>query len=222
MWRKKKDEITISSNVDIGPYDDLIQAPPYIHSWVYEPSVTSTPWSIASTTLNRDDWKIYPDLVDKLAPEYKEVKTVSSQEKTREGVAHVVVCRNREDLSTEHILKNLSVIKGKLMLDVAPIRVKYIECYMTPTVKNNIVLASKKLQMYGKKRPFIARFDEYGRRLSDEINIDTMEGMKLYIVDPKEHGEFYFALRAVEFPYNKNNKMSTEPIPMWITEDSPF
>lgn len=52
--------------------------------------------------------------------------------------------------------------------------------------------------------------------LSDEINIDTIEGMKLYIVDPKEHGEFYFALRAIEFPY----KMSTEPI--WTTEDLPF
>lgn len=224
MERKKNDEIY--SKVEVDPYANLVRIPPIPHSWItsstpltgYEPSVASTPWPISSTTLTAHDWVKYPDLIDKFAPEYKEVKTMSSQEKTPEGIAHVVVCRDKEDLSVERILKNLSVIKGKLMLDVAPVHVKYIECYMTPAVKNNIVLASKKLKMYGKKRPFVARFDEYGKRLPDEINIDTTEGMKLHIINPEEHGEFYFALRAVEIP--SEYKMSTEP--MWATEDLPF
>ena len=163
--------------------------------YVYHPAVT---WP--STTLTGYDWTKYPDIIDKIAPEYKEVNTVSSEEKTPEGTAHMIVCKDKDNLSEKNILKNLSAIKGKLMLDVAPIRVKYIECYMTPIVKHNIIMASKKLRMYGKKLPIIPRFDDYGRKLPDEITIDTAEGMVLHIVNPEDFGEYYFALRAIEFP----------------------
>ena len=205
MGRKKKEEPEIYHT----PFGTTIRNPypeidpvPYVAppSWVYEPSLTSTPWTTTSTTLRDFDWKDHPDLIDRFMPEVKEVKAVSSTEKTPEGTAHMVTCRDKDNLSAENILKNLSAIKGKLMLDIAPIHIKHIECYMTPTVKDNIVKASKRLKMYGKKRPIIARFDEYGRRLPDEITIDTMEGMTVHIVDPESYGEFYFALRAVEFP----------------------
>ena len=86
------------------------------------------------------------------------------------------------------------------MIDVAPIHIKTIECSITPQVRQNIVTASKKLKMYGKKRPIIARFDEYGNRLPDEIDLGTSQGITLKIVDPEKYGIFYFELKGIEFP----------------------
>ena len=113
---------------------------------------------------------------------------------------HIVACYDEKDLSIENILKTLSAIKGKLMIDVAPIHIKTIECSITPQVRQNIVTASKKLKMYGKKRPIIARFDEYGNRLPDEIDLGTSQGITLKIVDPEKYGIFYFELKGIEFP----------------------
>lgn len=113
---------------------------------------------------------------------------------------HIVACCDEKDLSIENILKTLSAIKGKLMIDVAPIHIKTIECSITPQVRQNIVTASKKLKMYGKKRPIIARFDEYGNRLPDEIDLGTSQGITLKIVDPEKYGRFYFELKGIEFP----------------------
>ena len=113
---------------------------------------------------------------------------------------HIVACCDEKDLSIENILKTLSAIKGKLMIDVAPIHIKTIECSITPQVRQNIVTASKKLKMYGKKRPIIARFDEYGNRLPDEIDLGTSQGITLKIVDPEKYGIFYFELKGIEFP----------------------
>mgnify|MGYP001855382524 FL=1 len=50
--------------------------------------------------------------------------------------------------------------------------------------------------MYGKKTPFVARFDEYGRRLEDEIKIDTMRGMDIKIVDPDIYGQNYLVFET--------------------------
>lgn len=113
---------------------------------------------------------------------------------------HIVACYDEKDLSIENILKTLSAIKGKLMIDVAPIHIKTIECSITPQVRQNIVTASKKLKMYGKKRPIIARFDEYGNRLPNEIDLGTSQGITLKIVDPEKYGIFYFELKGIEFP----------------------
>ena len=113
---------------------------------------------------------------------------------------HIVACCDEKDLSIENILKTLSAIKGKLMIDVAPIHIKTIECSITPQVRQNIITASKKLKMYGKKRPIIARFDEYGNRLPDEIDLGTSQGITLKIVDPEKYGIFYFELKGIEFP----------------------
>lgn len=113
---------------------------------------------------------------------------------------HIVACCDEKDLSTENILKTLSAVKGKLMLDVSPIHIQKIECSITPQVRQNIVTASKRLKMYGKKRPIIARFDEFGNRLPDEIDIGTSQGITLKIVDPDKYGKYYFELKGVEFP----------------------
>jgi len=54
---------------------------------------------------------------------------------------------------------------------------------MTPSVRRSIVLASKKLDRYGKPRPITARFDEWGNRLPDEIRINGDKGITLKIVN---------------------------------------
>ena len=41
------------------------------------------------------------------------------------------------------------------------------------------------------------RFDEYGNRLSDQINIETLEGMTIQIVDPEHYGEFYLEFQGI-------------------------
>ena len=133
---------------------------------------------------------------------------------------HIVACCDEKDLSIENVLKTLSAIKGKLMIDIAPIHIKTIECSITPQVRQNIVTASKKLKMYGKKRPIIARFDEYGNRLPDEIDLGTPQGITLKIVDPEKYGRFYFELRGIEFP---RIEPTFEFEPSFIDEDDlPF
>lgn len=115
---------------------------------------------------------------------------------------HIVACCNEKDLSVENVLKTLSAVKGKLMLDIVPLRIKTIECSITPQVRRNIITASKRLKMYGKKRPIIARFDEYGNRLPDEIDLGSANGITLKIVDPEEYGLYYFELKGIEFSDN--------------------
>lgn len=110
---------------------------------------------------------------------------------------YAVACSDEHDLSQERILKSISMMKGKLMMQCSPVHVHRIECRMTPAVKNNIITAYRKLAMYGKKTPFVARFDEYGRRLPDEIKIDTLQGMNIKIVDPLDYGHCYLAFEGI-------------------------
>lgn len=115
-----------------------------------------------------------------------------------------VVCDDWKDLTVEHILTTLSVVKGRLMLELSPKRVKKLECSITPAVKQNIITASKKLKMYGKEMPIIPHFDEWGTRLPDEIKIGDHSGITLKIVNPEEFGEFYYELRATVFPSDES------------------
>lgn len=110
---------------------------------------------------------------------------------------YAVACSDEHDLSQERVLKSISIMKGKLMMQCLPYRVDRIECKMTPAVKNNIITAYRKLAMYGKKTPFVARFDEYGRRLPDEIKIDTLRGMNIKIVDALDYGPCYLTFEGV-------------------------
>ena len=108
---------------------------------------------------------------------------------------YCVSCEDSSDLSQDHILRSIEIMKAKLLMQISPVKVKQIECKMTPKVKDAIITAVRKLDMYGKTRPFIARFDEYGRRLPDEIKFDTMRGMLIEIMDPDIHGEYHLEFR---------------------------
>lgn len=140
----------------------------------------------------------------------------------------LVVCTNRIDLTQERILKNLSIMKSNLMIQCAPIHLKKIECTMTSVVKENIIMAWRKLNMYGKKTPFVARFDEYGRRLPDEIKIETLSGMTIKIVSPEEHGEYYLEFKGIisdisTSPYEDVNSTFTyKKDPSVFDDDLPF
>lgn len=110
---------------------------------------------------------------------------------------YAVACHNYTDLSQERILKSISVMKSKLMMQCLPYRVDRIECKMSPMVKTNMINAYRRVNMYGKKTPFVACFDEYGRRLPDEVKIDTIRGMDIKIVDPATYGNNYLVFEAV-------------------------
>jgi hypothetical protein len=147
----------------------------------------------------------------------KEEKDVSVQYKdTPESNVKAVVCYDYEDLSVTHILHTLSALKGKLMMAVAPYRVKSLECSITPAVKSNIIAAGKKLKMYGKQIPLVVHFDAWGNVLSNEIIIGDSSGINLKIVDPEEVGEFYFELRA------KVSKDSPSFYDAYDSSDVPF
>ena len=138
-----------------------------------------------------------PDIVKKLEMEEPKMEIQSNEDPHSLGRRYAVSCSHEPDLSQERILKSISVMKAKLMMQCAPVRLLNIECRMTPAVKQNIIMAYKKLQMYGKKTPFVARFDEYGRRLPDEVKIDTLRGMTIKIVDPVEYGHCYLMFEGV-------------------------
>lgn len=108
-----------------------------------------------------------------------------------------VVCHDEKDLAPDRILKNISIMKSKLMMECAPVHLKNIECEMTPVVKDNLIKAWRKLNMFGKKMPFVARFDEYGNRLEDEIRIETLEGMKIKIISPDDYCPYYLSFQGV-------------------------
>ena len=86
-------------------------------------------------------------------------------------------------LTTQCVLKTLEKMRGILIAKSGPnLFVKY-ECDMSLTVKENIIRASKKSAMYGKKRPFIAKFDDFGRPLDDEARLKNLEGAVIRVLD---------------------------------------
>ena len=171
----------------------------------YYTTETATDWrnyDMTSRTMDTGlsiyDWQ---EIRNSLKREIEESESVNvEKKKSYNSGEHIIACSNADDLSTDRILKTLSAVKGRLMLDVAPVHIHTIECIMTPAVRKNIVTASKRLKMFGKKRPIIARFDEYGNRLPDEIEIGDTNGITLKIVDPSDYGEYYFELKGTEFP----------------------
>lgn len=129
---------------------------------------------------------------------------------------YAVACHCESDLSQERILKSISIMKSKLMMQCAPYRVENIKCEMTPAVKANMINAYRRVNMFGKKTPFVACFDEYGRRLPDEVKIDTIRGMDIKIVDPTENGGSYLLFEAIVPDKNYDR-------PLYIdSDDLPF
>ena len=178
---------------------------------VYYPSKH---WEPYSTTLD------YEDFMRKIGKE-EEAKVKVNVENFKGK--YVCCIKDTPDLLPERILVTLSAVKGRLMMEVAPIHIKEFQCSMTPAVRKNIIQASKRARMYGKKMPIIARFDEYGRPLPEQIEINDSPGVNLRILDPADYGELYLELVAIEFP---NNEYTT--VRDWtytggfIDEDIPF
>ena len=162
--------------------ETTLSSSPYIYHPEVVSSIDSDPYVYHVRTPRR-----FMEEGDEI-PKMKSITSVSN---------YKVVCDDFKDLSADRILKTISMMKGKLQLDCAMIDVKYVYCMMTPKVKENLVKASKRLSMYGLKRPYIAQFDEYGNRLPDELKLDTAEGMRIEIVNPETVGVFYLSLEGV-------------------------
>lgn len=152
------------------------------------------PPGLLASTMEVYDWdKLIKTAIDEI-PEMNTHKEEVSQSM---GKRYAVNCKNPRDFELNKILKNLSIMKSKLMMECMQVRLKNIECKMTPQVKDDLIKAYKKCNMYGKSLPFVARFDEYGNRLSDQINIETLKGMTIQIVDPEHYGEFYLEFQGI-------------------------
>lgn len=201
-------------------YRQYIEARPYTitttGTGVYDKSYTH---HYPSLTKTPEEWGISWEEVMKMEGREEETKVnIISRELDGE---HMVMCDTVLDLLPEKILTTLSAAKGKLMFSVAPIHIKEIRCKMTPDVRNNIIEASKRLRMYGKKSPIIPSFDEYGNRLPDQIEIGGNKGITVEIVDPQDYGRLYFELRAIEFRTTEYNPSDWGTIYTWW-EDTPF
>lgn len=167
-------------------------------------------WEPYSTTLD------YEDFMRQIGKE-EEAKVKVNVEYFKGK--HVCCVRETLDLLPERILITLSAVKGRLMMEVAPIHIKEFQCSMTPAVRKNIIQASKRNRMYGKKMPIIARFDEYGNPLPEQIELNDAPGVNIRILDPADYGELYFEMVAIEFP---SNDYTITRDASWFSSDSLF
>lgn len=167
-------------------------------------------WAPYSSTIG------YGELMRQLGKE-EEAKVKVNLEKFKGK--YVCCVRETLDLLPERILITLSAVKGRLMMEVAPIHIKEFQCSMTPAVRKNIIQASKRAKMYGKKMPIIARFDEYGNELPEQIEINDAPGVNIRILDPADYGELYFEMVAIEFP---SNDYTVTRDASWFSSDSLF
>lgn len=171
-------------------------------------------WEPYSSTIG------YEDLMRQLGKE--------EEAKVKVNVEHfkgkyVCCVKDTPDLLQDRILITLSAVKGRLMMECAPIHIKEFQCSMTPAVRQNIIQASKRSRMYGKKMPIIARFDEYGNPLPEQIEINDSPGVNLRILDPEDYGELYLELVAIEFPANEYKTVRDWTYTGgFIDEDIPF
>ena len=182
-------------NVFISTNSDL-------DSWTPWRTYTMTP--NVDKTLSDEEWKKLITKTENIKEEAIPIMKVYQENKR-----YRITCDDMKDLQPDRILKNLSIMKSRLMMECAPLRFKRIECKMTREVKKNLIQAYRKINMYGKKTPFVARFDEYGRRLEDNIKIDTLEGMIVKLIDTNTHGPLYLEFTGIlndtSYISNENN-----------------
>ena len=146
------------------------------------------------------DWSVpeYPGPYrEEDKPKMNWVEYVDEKKGSYKDLHAVVRCEYPPDLEQDRIMKTISIMKSEMMMKCAPHRIDRIECRMTPSVRHNLIMAYRRLNRYGKKTPFVARFDEYGRRLEDEIRIDTLHGMIIRIVDPVAYGLHYIEFEGI-------------------------
>lgn len=195
------------------PYHITLSTGDYSGSTVYRPSVTAKDF-VNGLTADIMHSEILKSLGRK---EEAEVKVNMKQPCKGKHVAYI---DDAQFLTQDKILTTLSAIKGRLMLETAPIHIKELQCSMTPETRKNIVAASRRLRMYGKKMPIVARFDEWGNQLPDTIDFgDSFDGVTLKIVDPTEKGDLYLELTAIEFD---NPMYDPKMKPEWVYGDITF
>ena len=177
-----------TTNTSIFSGGEYVYRAPESHPWLAEePSDLWGDWK---------DFRKYADYreEDKPCMSWEEYTDVDKNYSDR----HLkVVCKNIPDLEQDRILKSLSIMKAELMMKCAPVKLDKIECKMTPVVKHNIVTAWKRLSRYGKSTPFVACFDEYGRRIHDDVRLNTLHGMTIKLVDPMEYGSHYIDFEGI-------------------------
>lgn len=202
---KPTGEIIMTANPSGSPYYSPsawgrdMTASSFSSGWSSGPM--ELPPELLASTMEEYDWdKIIKTATDEI-PKMNMYKEEVPQYM---GKRFAVNCNNPRDFELDRILKNLSIMKSKLMLECMPVHLRNIECKMTPQVKDNLVKAYKKCNMYGKSLPFVARYDDYGNRLSDHVNIETLEGMTIQIVDPERYGEFYLEFQGIVTDLFKN------------------
>lgn len=193
------------------PFGSTIKPPSFIN-----PDVATITYRDSAGITHRHDYHI-PNLHLSPQPYFasdvmirdimKDVEKIEEDENTvKIDVKHfsdgeiAVFCGAPFDLLPDRVLTTLSALKGRLMLEIEPIQAMTgisadkFRCSMTPEVKKNILSASKRLKMYGKKPPIIARFDEYGNPLPEEIHIGS-NGVVITILDDTSNWS-YLELRA--------------------------
>ena len=117
------------------------------------------PPELLASTMEAYDWdKIMKTVTDEI-PKMNMYKEEVPQHM---GKRFAVNCNNPRDFELDRILKNLSIMKSKLMLECMPVHLRNIECKMPPQVKDNLAKAHKKCNMYGNSLPFAARHDDPG------------------------------------------------------------
>ena len=111
--------------------------------------------------------------------------------------SEAISCTDIKKLAPDHVLKQLSIMRSNLSRLCKNLIVDHINCRMTSETMESILHACRRLKMYGKEKPMIACFDEYGNRIQDKPNIETLKGAEIEIVPSNEYGPYFLEFKAV-------------------------
>ena len=178
----------------------------------YSKMIKNFPKGAVTSTVHFDlpdtETHLYGDIFDTATStdklNYKDTHLVSSDgvilEKWYYDDTYVISCKDAEALSPYTILKSVNLIKARMEERCSSYIVESVECEMTPKIRENISMAYKRAKSFGKEnRILIARFDEFGNRLPDEMNLGI--GPRLFhvsvnIVEPENEKEYYFCMKV--------------------------
>lgn len=124
---------------------------------------------------------------------------VSSNAVVFDSKTRTASCRDEQALSIKNILTCVTIAKGIIDAECGATKLKQIECSITPAAKRNLIIAIKRVSMYGKSFPHIPRYDQWFNPLPDKLNLSVSRGVKIKILNPEDYGELYFELRAIKF-----------------------
>lgn len=138
----------------------------------------SSDWwdNITPSVVSYDEFASIPAAID------SDDIDVNIQNNSSETIWEVIYC-GLEVLNENNILKIVERMKSKLLYVTSPYVIDDYICELTVAMKETLIKAHKKLKMFGKKKPTIAVFDEYGRRLPDKFSKGPLKGLIVKIVD---------------------------------------